>query len=164
MSYNGAAIGSATIGATASGVAAANVTAATLSPQGAARRRPGFVDWTTYGFDNHRDGFNPSSTAFTPSALGGLHLAWQTLGYGDDYSTQSQPILATNLASHAGLLFVGGALGRMYALRRAHRRGGLAQPARQRAIPCGTGGSFQFGIGGTAAYDPARARSTSPTT
>jgi hypothetical protein len=116
----------------------------------------GFVDWTTYGFDNHRDGFNPSSTAFTPSALSGLHLAWQTLGYGQDYSTQSQPILATNVANHAGLLFVGGALGRMYgfdALTGAEVWRNRLDTAQ---FACGGGGgSFQFGIGGTAAYDPA---------
>jgi len=155
VSYNGAAVGSATIGASASGVAASNVTPATLSPQPQTPPTTGFVDWTTYGFDNHRDGFNPSSTAFTPSALSGLHLAWQTLGYGVDYSTQSQPILAANVGGHAGLLFVGGALGRMYGFDALTGAEVWRNRLDNAQFQCGTGGSFQFGIGGTAAYDSA---------
>ena len=153
VSYNGASIGNVTFGATASGVSASNVTPATLSPQAAGPS--GFVDWTTYGFDNHRDGFNPSSTALTPSALSGLHLAWQQIGYGEDYSTQSQPILGTNISGHAGLLFVGGALGRVYGFDALTGAEVWRNRLDNAQFQCGSGGSFQFGIGGTAAYDPA---------
>ncbi|HEY6235469.1 MAG TPA: hypothetical protein VIW69_10240, partial [Candidatus Elarobacter sp.] len=153
VSYSGAAIGSATFGATASGVSSGNVTPATLSPQ--AGGPTVFVDWTTYGFDNHRDGFNPSSTALTPSALSGLHLAWQQLGYGGDYSTQSQPILATNVGSHAGLLIVGGALGVVYAFDALTGSQAWSNALDIAQFQCSSGGSFQLGIGGTAAYDPA---------
>ncbi|HEV2740596.1 MAG TPA: hypothetical protein VGU66_18695 [Candidatus Elarobacter sp.] len=153
VSYSGAAIGSATFGATASGVSSGSVTPATLSPQ--AGGPAAFVDWTTYGFDNHRDGFNPSSTALTPSALSGLHLAWQQLGYGGDYNVQSQPILATNVGSHAGLLFVGGALGVVYAFDALTGSQAWSNALDVAQFQCYSGGSFQLGIGGTAAYDPA---------
>ena len=154
VSYSGAAIGSATFGATASGVSSSSVTPAILSPK--ASSAGAFAGWTTYGFDNQRDGFNPSSTAFTPGALKGLHLAWQQLGYGGDYSTQSQPVLAPNIGNHAGLLFVGGALGTVYAFDALTGTEAWRRQLDQAQYQCnGGGGSFPLGLGGTTAYDPA---------
>jgi hypothetical protein len=99
VAYTGAAIASATFGASATGVTAANVTPATLTPAAAA----GLVDWPTYGFDAQRSGFNPSSTAITPASIANLHVGWQVAING---STQSQPIVATNVAGHQALLIV----------------------------------------------------------
>src|ERR1017187_6938624 len=65
-----------------------------------------FNDYTTFGFDNQRDVFNPNSTAVTPSSVSQLHLAWQLgIGNGKDYNTQTQPVLATKIPGHAGVLF-----------------------------------------------------------
>ena len=99
VAYTGAAIASATFNASATGVAAANITPATLTPAAAA----GLVDWPTYGFDAQRSGFNPSSTAITPASIAQLHVGWQAAING---STQSQPIVATNVAGHQALLIV----------------------------------------------------------
>ncbi|HEY0381485.1 MAG TPA: hypothetical protein VGC72_04750 [Candidatus Elarobacter sp.] len=153
VSYNGAAIGAVTIGATASGVTAGNVTTATLTPK-SAPPTTGFVDWPTYAFDNHRDGFNPSSGAFTPAAMSGLHLAWQQF-YGGDYNTQSQPILATNLANHAGMMFVGGSLGVVYAFDALTGNLVWQRNLGTEQYRCESGDVSQIGIGGSVAYDPA---------
>ncbi len=153
LSYNGAAIGEITIGATSSGVTPGNVTTATLTPKSGGPPSTAFVDWKTYGFDNHRDGFNPSSAVFTPSAIGGLHLAWQQF-YGGDYNTQTQPVLATNLANHAGMLFVGGSLGVLYAFDALTGNQVWQQPLGTEQYACDGGSASQIGIGGTVAYDP----------
>jgi hypothetical protein len=62
------------------------------------------VDWPTYAYDAQRTGYNPSTSAFTPAAIPGLHLAWfASLGSG----AQTQPVVATNVAGHAALVIVG---------------------------------------------------------
>jgi hypothetical protein len=99
VAYTGASISSATFGASATGVTAANITAATLTPAAAA----GLVDWPTYGYDAQRSGFNPSSTAITPASIAQLHVGWQEAING---STQSQPIIVTNVPGHQALLIV----------------------------------------------------------
>ncbi len=101
VAYTGAAIASATFSATATGVSAANVTPATLTPSTATATS--FVDWPTYGYDVARSGFNPNSTAITPASISQMHIGWQLALNG---STQSQPIVATNVAGHKALLIV----------------------------------------------------------
>jgi len=112
-----------------------------------------FVDWTTYGFDNHRDGFNPSSSALTPGSLSALHLSWQQIAYNGDNATQSQPVLATNLGNHAGLLFVGGKLGFVYAFDALSGALVWKTPLGVEQFTCSNGKSSQLGIGGSVAYD-----------
>lgn len=181
VSYNGAAIGPVTFGATVSGVPAGNVTTATLtpmmstptpSPSPTPKPTPtpvptpsptpkptptpvpaNLVDWPTYGFDNHRDGFNPSAGALTPAALANLHLAWRQL-YGD-YGTQSQPVLATKIGGHPGLLFVGGSLGIVYAFDASTGTRAWQTSLGTLRYQCDNGSQSQTGIGGTVAYDPA---------
>ena len=63
-----------------------------------------FVDWPTYAYDTQRSGFNPYTTAITPGSIAQLHVGWQTKIGG---STQTQPIVATNVAGHSALLIVG---------------------------------------------------------
>lgn len=92
----------ATLGATAAGVAATSTIAAILAPQ-AATTPTSLVDWPTYGYDTQRSGYNPNTTPITPASISNLHIAWQTAING---STQSQPIVATNIAGHAALLIV----------------------------------------------------------
>jgi hypothetical protein len=154
LSYNGTAVGSVTIGATASGVDAGSVTTATLRPS-SGPPPPSFVDWPTYGFDNHRDGYNPSSTSLSPSSLAQLHPAWQQLFYNSDYNTQTQPVLATNLANHAGLLYVGGSLGVLYAFDALTGTQVWQRSLGAESYLCDNGSESQMGIGGTVAYDAA---------
>ncbi len=143
VAYTGATLASATFTATATGVAAAT---ATLSPTTVA----GFNDYTTFGYDNARDAFNPNSTAITPSNL--PHLAWQSsVG---DFNTQTQPILSTHVPGHAGTLFVGGGSGSVYAV--DARSGSTIWHTFTTEMSydqCGDGVRY-FGIGGSAAYDP----------
>ena len=178
VTYSGAAIGPATFGATASGLSPSSVSPATLtpasptpSPSPSPSPTPSptptptptptpsptppstsFVDWTTYGFDNHRDGFNPSSGAFTPGSLFGLHLSWQQ-SYGDN-ATQSQPVLATNIGSHAGVVFVGGQLGIVSAFDAQTGSRMWQRSLGQVQYSCSGGAQSQTGIGGSVAYDP----------
>jgi hypothetical protein len=115
-----------------------------------------FVDWTTYGFDNHRDGFNPSSTRVTRTALPSLHLTWQNIGFqNNDYETQGQPLLATNVPNHEGVLFAGGALGYMYGIDALTGAEVWRNHLGHAQYQCEAGTVFQTGIGGSAAYDPA---------
>jgi hypothetical protein len=154
LSYNGAAVSSVTIGATASGVDPGSVTSATLRPS-AGQPSTSFIDWPTYGFDNHRDGYNPSSTALSPSSMGQLHVGWQQLFYNSDYNTQTQPVLATNLANHAGLVYVGGSLGVLYAFDALTGNQVWQRSLGAEQFVCDSGAESQMGIGGTVAYDPA---------
>ena len=115
-----------------------------------------FVDWTTYGFDNHRDHFNPSSTRFTPAALPNLHLTWQNLGLNNnDYDTDAQPVLAANIPNHEGVLFAGGALGYVYGIDALTGNEVWRNHLGDAQYRCGSGTVSQAGIGGSAAYDPA---------
>jgi hypothetical protein len=126
-----------------------------MSASNAAAKASGFNDYVTFGYDNARDVFNPNSTAITPSSLGKLHLAWQSAIGGGDFNVQSQPILATEIPKHAGMLFVGGGTGRVFgydALTGAEVW--TTSTGTMSYTYCG-GDTSYFGIGGSAAYDPA---------
>jgi outer membrane protein assembly factor BamB len=145
ITYNGQPLSSATFSASAAGVSAARVT---LSPQAPAQI--GFNDYATFGFDNQRDVFNPNSTAITPTNL--PHVAWQSsLG---DFNTPTQPVLATEIPGHAGVLFVGGAYGNVYAYD-ALKGTLLWKKSTGNAVYTACGGNSYLGIGGTVAYDAA---------
>ena len=124
-----------------------------IAPAGASPTpAPTFNDYPTYGYDNARDVFNPNSTAIAAANLTQLHLAWQaTVG---DYNTQTQPILATEISGHAGVLFVGGGSGSVYAYD-ALKGTQLWKTSTGQLTYTGCGTTSYFGIGGSAAYDPA---------
>jgi hypothetical protein len=113
-----------------------------------------FNDYPTFGYDNQRDVFNPNSTAITPASLPNLHLAWQTaLNGGSDFTTQTQPVLATEISGHSGVLFVGGGTGNVYAYDATSGKLLWTKNFGQVTYPCGPRTGY-FGIGGTVAYDP----------
>jgi hypothetical protein len=146
ITYNGQPLTSAVFTASANGATSGTVT---LTPAAAAG---GFNDYTTFGYDNGRDVFNPNSSALTPATLPSLHLAWQrSLG---DFNTQSQPILATEIPGHAGALFVGGGSGRVRSFDAQTGASLWTSPGLgQMTYTCDTVGQT-IGLGGTAAYDP----------
>jgi hypothetical protein len=114
-----------------------------------------FNDYATFGYDNQRDVFNPNSTAITPASLPNLHLAWQTaLNGGADFTTQTQPVLATEISGHSGVLFVGGGTGNVYAYDATSGALLWTKNFGQVQYTCGPTTGF-FGTGGTVAYDPA---------
>jgi len=114
---------------------------------------PALNDYSTYGFDTRRDVFNPNSTALTPTSLANYHLAWQTSL--DDYNTQTQPVLATEIPGHAAVLFVGGGKGHVYAYDALSGALIWMQSLGQEEYACENGYDAYFGVGGTVAYDPA---------
>ena len=115
-----------------------------------------FNDFTTYGYDNARDEFNPNSTTITPTSLATLHLAWQSaLGGNGDYNTQGEPVLATEIAGHAGVLFLGGGTGNTYAYDALTGTELWQTFLGSESYTCENGYIFYFGVGGSAAYDPA---------
>jgi glucose dehydrogenase len=89
--------------------AGASVSRAGLSVVPAATATPAFNTWPTYGYDNAHDGYNPNSALFTSANVASLHLGWQ-LKLGET-GTQTQPVLATNVGSIKGVLFVSGRQG-----------------------------------------------------
>lgn len=105
----------------------------------------------TYGYDNARDGFNPNTLTITPSTIPFMHLAWQT-GI-PDYRTQTQPILATNEGSHAGVLVVGGGSGNVYGYDALTGAQVWSTPLGNASYNCGSSTNY-LGIGGTAVLDP----------
>jgi outer membrane protein assembly factor BamB len=111
-----------------------------------------FNDYPTFGFDNGRDVFNPNSTAITPATLPKLHVAWQAAV--GDFNTQTQPVLATEIPGHAGVLFVGGGSGKVYGYD-AVKGTQLWKTSTGQLVYAACGTTSYFGIGGTAAYDAA---------
>jgi outer membrane protein assembly factor BamB len=121
-------------------------------PAPATARVAKMVTWPAYGFDPAHDGYNPNTTAFTPAALPGLHLAW-TSGVAD-YNTQTQPILIANAAGTDGVLLVGGASGTEVGFDALTGSSLWTKPTSQQTLTCGGGGTFDVGTSGTAVYAP----------
>jgi hypothetical protein len=149
LNYNGStSFSKAVIAAVAGSIAAANLT---LTPQ--APSAVTFNDYTTFGYDNQRDVYNPNSTALTTTTLPNIHLAWQAnIG---NYNTQTQPILATEITGHAGTLFVGGGSGTVYGYDALSGAQMWKYETGQETYTCQQGNTIYFGVGGSAAYDPA---------
>ena len=114
----------------------------------------GFNDWPTYGYDNKRDGYNPNTSSLTPASVASLHLAWQTLGYDNTYTSQTQPILATNVGGHMGLLFAGGAAGTFAAFDALTGAEVWSKKLGQIQFGCDSGFTDVIGVEGTGVYDP----------
>jgi hypothetical protein len=70
-----------------------------------------------------------------------------------DYNTQSQPILATEIAGHQGVLYVGGGTGYVDAYDATTGATIWSVNTGQMTYSCG-GSTAYFGVGGSAAYDP----------
>jgi len=116
---------------------------------------PSFNNWATYGYDNNHDGYNPNSSAITPASLANLHLAWELTLPNSDYNTQTQPILATNLGGHAGILIVGGSLGNVYGYDALTGSQVWSTAVGSASISCGGANPvYQIAVGGSAVYDP----------
>jgi hypothetical protein len=153
VNYTGAQLAQAVIGASSGNISAPVVTITPVIP--ATPAPAAFNDYTTFGYDNARDAYNPNSTPITSQQIANLHLAWQTaLGTQGDYNTQTQPVLATEIAGHAGVLFVGGGSGNMYGYDAQSGTLLWTQFTGQEQFSCGAGANSYFGVAGTAAYDP----------
>jgi hypothetical protein len=151
LTYTGAVLSSAAIEAQAGNVISP---AAMFTPQSPAPAPVTFNDYTTFGYDNQRDVFNPNSTAITPSSIANLHLAWQAALGGGDYNTQTQPILATEIPGHQAVLFVGGGSGNVYGYDGLTGNLLWTRPLGQESYGCENNNPIYFGVGGTVAYDP----------
>jgi len=151
--WQGTVLTSTQIGTIASHTAGSGATPApTATPAPAPTSSASFNDYSTFGYDNQRDVFNPNSTAITPASIPNVHLAWQTSM--DDFDTQSQPILATEIPSHAGVLFVGGGTGNLDAYDATTGSKLWSTFTGQMTYSCENGYNAEFGVGGSVAYDP----------
>ncbi len=112
-----------------------------------------FNVWPTYAYDNARDGFNPNSQLFTGASVAQIHLGWQYAL--NDTATQTQPILATNIGSHLGLLFVGGRSGVEHAIDALTGVPVWSHAFGTEQMQCVNGPLLTLGIQSTAVYDPA---------
>jgi hypothetical protein len=81
-----------------------------------------------------------------------LHLAWEVEV--PELRTQTQPILATNLGGHAGILLVGGAEGLIYAFDALTGNAIWSRSLGSATITCPGVAPAALGVGGTAVYDP----------
>ena len=94
-------------------------------------------------------------TTITPASVANVHLGWQASL--SDYNTQTQPVLATEIAGHAGVLFVGGASGNV--VRHTTRATGSldcgsSNTRPSRPSPAAKPRTPRFGIGGTVSVRP----------
>jgi outer membrane protein assembly factor BamB len=75
-----------------------------------------YVDWSTYGYDGARTGYNPSEQTLSASSVGGLQLLWSQTFKG---VMTAQPLLATNVTAGSvtqNVLYVGTHAGLFLAL------------------------------------------------
>lgn len=116
-----------------------------------------FNVWPTYGYNNFHNGYNPNSGLFTVAELttvpSPLHLAWHFTS--NETGSQTQPILATNIGSHAGVLFVGGRSGVVYAVDALTGKSIWSRSLGTEQMQCVNGGPLlKLGVQGTPVYDP----------
>ncbi len=124
---------------------------ATLSV--AAAGQTTFNTWPTYGYNNAHNGFNPNTQMFTTASIPKLHLGWQVKLA--ESGTQTQPILATGIGSHAGVLFVGGRNGIQYAYDALSGAKVWSRSLGTEQMQCVNHGPLlTLGIQATSVYDP----------
>jgi len=116
-----------------------------------------FNVWPTYGYNNFHNGYNPNSGLFTVAELttvpSPLHLAWHFNL--NESGSQTQPILATNIGSHAGVLFVGGRNGVVYAVDALTGKSVWSRSLGTEQMQCVNNGPLlKLGVQGTPVYDP----------
>jgi outer membrane protein assembly factor BamB len=71
------------------------------------------VDWSTFGFDLYRTGYNPNETALGVGNVGSLHPLWASSAHVGG-ALVAEPVLAMNVligANPTNVLYVGSALG-----------------------------------------------------
>jgi hypothetical protein len=125
--------------------------AAALKP--AAAPTPTFNPWPMYGFDTSHDGYNPNTANFTDASISALHLAWKA--YIGELGSQTQPVLATNVGTHLGMLFVGGRNGTEVALDALTGKKVWTKSFGTMQMDCvNNGPKLTLGIQATSAYDP----------
>jgi outer membrane protein assembly factor BamB len=137
----------------ASGTSSVAQVRARSTVSAAATPTPKFNTWPTYGYDNAHNGYNPNSKLFTDASIAQLHLGWEfKLG---ESGSQTQPILATNIGTHAGVLYVGGRSGVEYAVDALTGTQVWSQSFGSEQMQCVNNGPLlTLGIEGTAVYDP----------
>lgn len=116
----------------------------------------GYVDWSTFGFDGARTGYNPSETTLNSSNVGGIKLLWSygfKLGAGD--SVLAQPVLASAVSTPQGthnLLYVGASTGEFDAF--DADSGSIVWQKQLPSVRFGCGsGSSSTGVDRTAVFD-----------
>jgi outer membrane protein assembly factor BamB len=109
--------------------------------------------WPMYGYDTAHDGYNPNTKMFTDASISKLHLAWQfSLG---ETGTQTQPILATAIGTHKGVLFVGGRNGVSFGVDATTGKSVWSRSFGTEQMQCVNGGPLlTLGAQATSAYDP----------
>lgn len=106
-----------------------------------------------YGFDTSHDGFNPNTVNFNDASISALHLAWTAVL--NEAGSQTQPVLATNVGTHLGLLFVGGRNGTEFALDALTGKKVWSKSFGTMQMQCVNNGPLlKLGIQATSAYDP----------
>ncbi len=134
------------VGRAADGVGAAS----TVRP---ATTSTAFNTWPMYGYDIAHTGYDPNTSLFTDSSIPSIHLAWQfSLG---ETGTQSQPILATKIGTHAGVLYVSGRSGVEFAVDALTGKDVWSRSYGTEQMQCVDGGPLlTLGMQTTSLYDP----------
>lgn len=161
LSYNGQPMATpATIGASAANVLASAVTSAVFapapspSPAPSPTSSPAYVDWSTFGFDLARTGYNPGETTLGTSNVPNLHVLWsQNLGGASGGPIIAQPVVAKGVSiggKTLNVLYVGTQLGLFSALNADNGAIIWQKTLGTTAYICS---SYPFGIAGTATFD-----------
>ncbi len=159
LSYNGQPMATpATIGASAAGVPASSVTSAIFAPAPSPSPAPtsssAYVDWSTFGFDLARTGYNPSETTLGTSNASKLHLLWsQNLGGSVGGPIIAEPVVAQGVSiggKTQNVLYVGTQMGLFSALNADNGAVIWQKTLGTTTYICS---KYPFGIAGTATFD-----------
>ena len=120
---------------------------------------PEYTDWTSFGFDIQRTGYNPNERTINANNVSGLHVLW-SIDLGEKVT--AQPVLAANVTTSTGsrnMLYVGAENGIFYGI---DADAGQTVWSKQLGAYGGSGcldllGS-PYGISGAAAIDRATSR------
>ena len=135
--------------------------AATATPTPAPTATPVPVDWSTFGYDLQRTGYNPSENTIGSARFATLHSLWSTLPNVGNF-TQGEPVLAMGVTVNGAsrnLLYAGGGSGIFYALDADTGAVVWSKQLGTGSYTCpDTGVTTQMGIEATAALDRPRNR------
>ena len=131
------------------------------SPTPVPTSTPAGVDWSTFGFDLQRTGYNPNEKTLGTSNVGGVHPLWSTPAYVGNFM-QGEPVVATNVnvgASSKNLLYAGAMGGQFYAIDADTGATLWSKQLGTGSYVCpDTGAPGNWGVEGTAVLDRPRNR------
>lgn len=132
----------------------------TPTPTSLPTSTPASTDWSTFGYDLQRTGYNPIEDTIGTSSFGTLHNVWASPASVGNY-LQGQPVVASNVSVGTAtptLLYAGAMSGRFYAFDTATGAVVWSKQLGTGSYRCPDGATGNWGVEGGAVLDRARHR------